>query len=80
MSKEAKGREGTKIILMPSFWNHVFTFKIMIVHVFCLVDGKRKTTMGYIYEAMKKVKETKMKSFNNNGSKYKDVFRIIDNR
>ena len=81
--KEAKGKEGTKIVLMPSFWNHVvFTLKVMapLVHVLRLVDGERKTTMGYIYEAMEKAKETIMKSFNNNESKYKDVFTIIDNR
>ncbi|XP_068490461.1 uncharacterized protein [Phaseolus vulgaris] len=51
-----------------------------LVHVLRLVDGERKTTMGYIYEAMEKAKETIMKSFNNNESKYKDVFTIIDNR
>ncbi|KAJ1410141.1 Ribonuclease H-like superfamily [Sesbania bispinosa] len=36
--------------------------------------------MGYIYEAMDKAKEAIMKSFNNNESKYKDVFAIIDDR
>jgi len=36
--------------------------------------------MGYIYEIMEKAKETIMKSFNNNESKYKDIFTIIDNR
>ena len=36
--------------------------------------------MGYIYEAMDKAKETIIKSFNNNESKYKDVFAIIDKR
>jgi len=52
-----------------------------LVHVLRLVDGERKVAMGYIYEAIKKVKETKMKSFNNNSeSKYKDVFTIIHNR
>ncbi|WVZ25106.1 hypothetical protein V8G54_003650 [Vigna mungo] len=65
---------------MASFWNHViFTLKVtvLIVQVLRL---ERKTTMGYIYEAMEKAKETIMKSFNNNESKYNDVFTIIDNR
>jgi len=44
------------------------------------VDGEIEAIMGYIYEAMKKVKETIMKSFNNNESKYNYVFTIIDNR
>ncbi|XP_027932739.1 uncharacterized protein LOC114188342 [Vigna unguiculata] len=83
LSKEAKGREATKIVLMPSFWNQVvFTLKVMapLVHVLRLVDGERKAAMGYIYEAMEKAKETIMKSFNNDESKYNDVFTIIDNR
>jgi len=83
LSKEAKGREATKIVLMPSFWNHVvFTLKVLtpFVHVLRLVDGERKVALGYIYEAMEKAKETIMKSFSNNESKYKDVFTINDNR
>jgi len=83
LSKEAYGREATKIVLMPSFWNHVvFTLKVMVplIHVFGLVNKERKETIGYVHEAMEKVKETIMKSFNNNESKYNDVFTIIDNR
>ncbi|XP_027911484.1 uncharacterized protein LOC114170198 [Vigna unguiculata] len=83
LSKEAKGREATKIVLMPSFWNQVvFTLKVMapLIHVLRLVDGERKATMGYIYEAMEKAKETIAKSFNKDESKYNDIFTIIDNR
>nr|KYP48765.1 hypothetical protein KK1_029567 [Cajanus cajan] len=43
------------------------------------ITRKKKPTMGYIYEAMDKAKETIMKSFKNE-SKYKDVFEIIDKR
>ncbi|KAL5187367.1 Serine hydroxymethyltransferase 7 [Glycine soja] len=66
-----------------SFWNSVvYTLKVMapLVKVLRLVDGERKPAMGYIYEAMDKAKETIIKSFNNNESKYKDVFAIIDKR
>jgi len=83
LSKEANGREATKFVLMPSFWNQVvFTLKVIapLVHLLCLVDGERKAVMGYIYEAMEKSKEIIMKSFNNDESKYNDVFTIIDNR
>ena len=83
LSKEAKGREATKIVLMPSFWNQVvFTLKVMapLVHVLRLVDGERKAAMGYIYEAMEKAKETIAKSFNKDESKYNNVFTIIFNR
>jgi len=54
---------------MPLFWNHVvFTLKVMtpLLHVLHLVDGERKTTMGYIYKVMEKANETIMKSLNNN--------------
>jgi len=81
--KEAKGKETTKFVLIPSFQNHVvFTLKVMasLVHVLRLVDGERKASMCYIYEAMEKAKETIMKSFNNHESKYKDVFTVTDNR
>jgi len=49
--KEAKGREATKIVLMPSFWNQVvFTLKVMapFAHVLRLVDGKEKQLWLYI--------------------------------
>ncbi|KAJ1431394.1 Ribonuclease H-like superfamily [Sesbania bispinosa] len=82
LSKEAKGKEATKTVLMPSFWkNVVFILKVMapLVKVLRLVDSEKKPAMGYIYEAMDKAKETIMKSFKNE-SKYKDVFAIIDKR
>ncbi|KAL2963744.1 hypothetical protein AAZX31_17G218300 [Glycine max] len=83
LSKEPKGKEAAKVVLMPSFWNSVvYTLKVMapLVKVLRLVDGERKPAMGYIYEAMDKAKKTIIKSFNNNESKYKDVFAIIDKR
>ncbi|KAG5066687.1 hypothetical protein JHK86_010418 [Glycine max] len=84
LSKEPKGKEAAKVVLMPSFWNSVvYTLKVMapLVKVLRLVDGERKPAIGYIYEVMDKAKETIIKSFNNNEeSKYKDVFAIIDKR
>ncbi|KAG4930982.1 hypothetical protein D0Y65_046295 [Glycine soja] len=83
LSKEPKGKEDAKVVLMPSFWNSVvYTLKVMapLVKVLRLVDGEKKAAMGYIYEAMYKAKETIIKSFNSNESKYKDVFAIIDKR
>ncbi|KAH1228074.1 hypothetical protein GmHk_10G028150 [Glycine max] len=83
LSKEPKGKEAAKVVLMPFIGNSVvYTLKVMapLVKVLRLVDGERKPAMGYIYEAMDKAKETIIKSFNNNESKYKDVFAIIDKR
>nr|KYP72372.1 hypothetical protein KK1_004960 [Cajanus cajan] len=36
--------------------------------------------MGYIYEAMERVKEAIQTSFNHNEEKYKDIFAIVDRR
>jgi hypothetical protein len=83
LSKEAKGKEATKIVVMPSFWNNiVHTLKVMapLVIVLRLVDSEKKPAMGYINEAMEKAKETIMKSFDLDESKYKEVFKIIDDR
>ncbi|KAG4946995.1 hypothetical protein JHK87_043002 [Glycine soja] len=83
LSRKGPGKKTAKVVLMPSFWNSVvYTLKVMasLVIVIRLVDGERKPAMGYIYEAMDKAKETIIKSFNNNESKYKDVFAIIDKR
>ncbi|XP_019460033.1 PREDICTED: uncharacterized protein LOC109359793 [Lupinus angustifolius] len=83
LSKETKGKEATKIVLMPSFWKNVaYTIKVMrpLVIVIRLVDIEKKATMGYIYEAMDKAKEVIIKAFNEKENKYKDVFKIIDER
>jgi len=62
----------------------VFNLKVMapLIRVLHLVDGERKGAIGYIYEATEKAKETTMKSFNNNESKYKDILQslIIDDQ
>ncbi|KAH1159190.1 hypothetical protein GYH30_031087 [Glycine max] len=72
LSKDPKGKEAEKVVLMLSFWNSVvYTLKVMtpLVKVLRLVDGEWKPAIGYIYEAMDKAKETIIKSFNNNESK-----------
>ena len=51
-----------------------------LVHVLRLVDGEKKTHMGYIYEAMNRAKDTIVRSFNGNEEKYKEIFNIIDKR
>ncbi|KAJ9688880.1 hypothetical protein PVL29_014498 [Vitis rotundifolia] len=73
----------TNIVLMPSFWNTiVFCLKVSgpLVRVLRLVDGEKKAPIGYIYEAMNRVKDTIVRSFNGNEEKYKEIFNIIDKR
>ncbi|KAJ9566449.1 hypothetical protein OSB04_002415 [Centaurea solstitialis] len=59
-SKESKGRTLQSTILQEGFWrNIVYALKLMdpLIKVLKLVDGERKSAMGYIYEPMNKAKE-----------------------
>nr|GMD83370.1 uncharacterized protein LOC109167856 [Ipomoea batatas] len=44
------------------------------------IDGDVKSSMGYIYPAMEITKQAIERAFNNNSSKYKKIFEIIDRR
>ncbi|KAG5000304.1 hypothetical protein JHK87_021376 [Glycine soja] len=69
LSKEAKGKEATKTVLMSAFWNNVlYILKVMAPLV------------KVPHLAMEKAKEAIRKSFEYNESKYKEVFEIIDSR
>ncbi|XP_042451216.1 uncharacterized protein LOC122036087 [Zingiber officinale] len=59
-SKEVAGKRVAEVILMPSFWkNMVFALKVggPLVKVLRLVDGEKRSPMGYIYEAMDRPKK-----------------------
>nr|XP_027188694.1 uncharacterized protein LOC101508427 [Cicer arietinum] len=51
-----------------------------LIQVLRLVDNEKKLVMGYIYATMIKAKEDIRKAFIEQGSKYVDVFAIIDER
>ncbi|KAK2641276.1 hypothetical protein Ddye_023039 [Dipteronia dyeriana] len=58
-----------EVLFMPSFWNNVvYALKIVgpLIGVLRLVNGERKPTMGYIYEAMDRAKEAIARSFGGN--------------
>lgn len=83
LSKDAKGREATEIVMMTPFWNNVvYILKVMepLVRVLRLVVGEKKLAVGYIYKAMEEAKETIRGSFDENEQRYEDIFKIIDNR
>ena len=64
---------------MPSIWNTiVYIHKAMgpLVRVLHLVDNERKLVMGYIYEAMDRIKEAIIKAFKENEEK---VFKYFQN-
>ena len=78
--KEQKRKTIANIVLMPSFWNTiVFCLKVSGPLV-RLVDGEKKAPMGYIYEAMNRVKDAIVRSLNGKEEKYKEIFKIIDKR
>nr|GMD48668.1 uncharacterized protein LOC109167856 [Ipomoea batatas] len=81
--KEEAGKECSRIVQMPSFWNTILeALKIScpLISTLRLVDGDVKPSMGYIYPTMEITKQAIEKAFNNNSSKYKKVFEILDRR
>ncbi|XP_021746442.1 uncharacterized protein LOC110712290 [Chenopodium quinoa] len=82
-AKKSGGKKAAETIMMPSFWNGtLYALKLTgpLVRALRLVDGEKKPLMGYIYEAMDRAKEAISASFNQNESKYKEVFEMIDKR
>nr|GMD07863.1 uncharacterized protein LOC109167856 [Ipomoea batatas] len=81
--KEEAGKVCSRIVQMPNFWNTILeALKIggPLISTLRLVDEDVKPSMGYIYPAMEITKQAIEKAFNNNSSKYKKVFEIIDRR
>ncbi|XP_075092047.1 uncharacterized protein LOC107764674 [Nicotiana tabacum] len=82
-AKEAAGKKTAKVLISPSFWNDVVrALKVgsPLISVLRMVDGERKSPMGYLYEAMDRAKETIAASFEGDIRKYEKVFEIIDTR
>ncbi|XP_049405278.1 uncharacterized protein LOC125868748 [Solanum stenotomum] len=82
-AKLPRGKSATHIVLTATFWSQVSNIlKIMgpLVKVLRLADNEKKPAMGYIYEAVDRAKEAIAKAFEGNAAKYKDIFKIIDER
>ncbi|GJX19136.1 hypothetical protein Tco_0221813 [Tanacetum coccineum] len=82
-SKETAGKEMVRTILSDGFWRNVaYALKLTgpLVKVLRIVDGDKKPAMGYIYEAMDRLKETISTSFANKEVHYRKAFEIIDRR
>ncbi|GKV37085.1 hypothetical protein SLEP1_g45153 [Rubroshorea leprosula] len=78
------GKEICEIILEDKeFWsNCIVVVKISepLVRMLRLVDNEEKPSMGYLYEAIDKAKETIKKNFNNRLSHYMPYVNVIDAR
>ncbi|GKV49742.1 hypothetical protein SLEP1_g56476 [Rubroshorea leprosula] len=83
LARDAKGVKAASTVMAASFWNNVlYTLRVMgpLVTVLRLVDSESKPAMPYIYEAMIKAKDAIKRLQNDDESKYKEIFEIIDNR
>jgi len=52
----------------------------LLVKVLMFVDGDAKSAMPYIYEAMDRAKEKIAENFQNQETRYKKVWKIIDTK
>ncbi|CAH1412850.1 unnamed protein product [Lactuca virosa] len=79
-SKNQIAKKVKTYFMQDSFWRNVlYALKLTdpLVKVLRLVDGEKYRAMGYIYEAMDRVKEAIRDSFSN-ADDYKTAFQIID--
>ncbi|XP_060196903.1 uncharacterized protein LOC132626153 isoform X2 [Lycium barbarum] len=82
-AKELLGKEVVRHLTSTSFWNDVVrALKVgsPLIVALRLVDGEKKPSMGYIYEAMDRAKEAIEKGFHGDRKQYEKVFEIIDLR
>nr|XP_009803921.1 PREDICTED: uncharacterized protein LOC104249237 isoform X2 [Nicotiana sylvestris] len=83
MQRKLLGKKLRDLLLVHIFGMTLFKhlkLVILLVIVLRLVDGEKKPTMGYIYEAMDRAKEAIEKAFDHGRRKYEKVFEIIDKR
>ena len=83
MDKRAKEKKCSQYNFYVFFLEHcsvLLKVSVPLLRVLCLVDGEKRSPMGYIYAAMKKAKEIIVKSFNGNEEKYREIMEIIDRR
>ncbi|KAK2983482.1 hypothetical protein RJ640_006495, partial [Escallonia rubra] len=79
--KQKVGLEVTETIVDPLFWSlSERTLKVTdpLLNVLQLTDNEERPSIGYIYDAMQKVKENAMVAFNNEESDYLPYLNIID--
>ena len=82
-AKATSGKEVVNHIISIHFWNDVvraLTICGPLTKVLCLVDGEKKPSMSYIYEAMDRAKEAIAHGFRGVKKQYERVFQIIDAR
>ncbi|KAK3029771.1 hypothetical protein RJ639_038893 [Escallonia herrerae] len=84
LAKTVAVKEAAKLVLEDrDFWlqcQHVVKLSEPLVRVLRLTDGDEKPSMGYLYEAIDKSKETIKSNLKNRLSLYMHVLRVIDAR
>ncbi|KAK2991264.1 hypothetical protein RJ640_023678 [Escallonia rubra] len=84
LAKSVIGKEVAKLMLEDrDFWlqcQHVVKLSEPLVRVLRLTEGDEKPSIGYLYEAIDKAKETIKSNLKNRLSLYMQVLRVIDAR
>ncbi|KAK2985205.1 hypothetical protein RJ640_010494, partial [Escallonia rubra] len=84
LAKSVVGKKVAKLVLEDrDFWlqcQHVVKLSEPLMRVLRLTDGDEKPSMGYLYEAIDKAKETIKSNLKNRLSFYMPVLRVIDAR
>ncbi|KAL4201522.1 hypothetical protein AMTRI_Chr02g216550 [Amborella trichopoda] len=81
-SKDVKGKKTRDIILLKYFWRgvkHAILVFLPLVKVLCLVDAN-KPSMGFIYDAMERVKNEIAENLDDDAAKYAPIWEIIDDK
>ncbi|XP_010263167.1 PREDICTED: uncharacterized protein LOC104601510 [Nelumbo nucifera] len=82
-AKDAKRNEVIQIVLDYEFWAQckmIVSFTSPLVSALRLADSEFRPTMGYMYRAMLKEKESMKKFFNYKNAEYGPIMDIIDRR
>ncbi|XP_031387128.1 uncharacterized protein LOC116200422 [Punica granatum] len=82
-AKENKAKEFVKLLFVETFWSECATIVHIsepLVRVLCIIDSDERPAMGYLLEAMYKVKEEMLKRFNRRKKKIEPYINILDAR
>ena len=83
LAKSQKGVESKNVILSPMFWTNcskIISISEPLVRTLRMVDGDKKPSMGYLYEAMRKAMEKVKEVCNGKVEQYGPYLSIIDRR
>ncbi|XP_038690022.1 uncharacterized protein LOC119988871 isoform X2 [Tripterygium wilfordii] len=81
LSKQRVGLEVAEIIVDPWFWSNcdkILKIVEPLLSVLHLMDSEERPSVGHIYNAMEKAKQSIIRTFNNSESEFLPYLKIID--